>query len=83
MTKYVDIVLTEDGYFFQAPMCSMYEGDYIPVPDAVIGSKYQKVLSVATDQEGGDHISMIEKYIGMPLPKVTEKLKPIDVCWGD
>lgn len=76
MTEYIDIVLTEAGVFCIAPPWEITEGDYISMPDVLTGEKrLLKVTSVATDKADGDHIKMIEKYIGYPLPKVKEKYK--------
>ena len=83
MIKYVDVVLTEDGYFCAAPMCTVHEGDLVFLPDAMSGKNPKKVVAVATDRTDGDHIKQIEKYIGSPLPRITEKYTAFPVTWGE
>jgi hypothetical protein len=84
MTKYIDIVLTQDGMFCVAPPWVVNEGDLISVPDVLTGKpKIHEVISVATDKTDGDYHKQIEKYIGYPLPKAVAKYMKSDVEWED
>ena len=82
MSKYVDILLTQDGVFCVAPPWTVKVGDLVSLPDAVNGvNKISEVVSVATDKDDGEHIKLIEKYIGYPLPEVTAKYFKSEVDW--
>ena len=84
MSNYIDILLTTDGIFCVAPPWVIKEGDLICLPDALTGKEtISEVISVATDSTDGDHIGMIEKYIGYPLPKVISKYHKCEVEWND
>lgn len=84
MDKYIDIILTETGVFCVAPPWEIAEGDLICLPNALTGEKaIQKVISVVTDNKDGHFIKMVEKYVGYPLPKITEKFKSYSVEWGE
>lgn len=84
MKQYIDILLTKDGYFCVAPPWVVKEGDLICLPDAVSGkNEIREVLSVVTDSVDGDHIKMMEKYIGYPLPKATAKYNKSEVEWDE
>ena len=81
---YIDILLTKDGYFCVAPAWVVKEGDLVWLPDALNGeNKVREVIAVATDEKDGDHIKMLEKYIGYPLPKITAKCNKSEVVWND
>ena len=80
--EYIDIVLTLDGYFCVAPPWEIKVGDLICMPDVLTGEpKIHEVVSVATDSTDGDHIKMVEKYIGHELPKVTARYLRSEVDW--
>ena len=82
--EYIDIVLTLDGFFCVAPPWTVKEGDLICLPDALSGApKIHDVISVATDSKDGEHIAMIEKYVGYPLPKATAKYLKSEVVWDE
>lgn len=83
MANYIDILLTKDGYFCVAPPWVIKEGDLIYLPDAMNGEKIREVISVFTDEVGGDAIKMIEKYIGYTLPKITAKYLKSEVEWDE
>ena len=85
MAEYIDILLTKDGYFCVAPAWVIKEGDLICLPDAVRSGedKIREVISVATDEKDGDHIKLIEKYIGYPLPKIHAKYNKREVLWNE
>lgn len=84
MTQYIDILLTKDGYFCVAPAWVVKEGDLIVLPNAVTGDNgIREVISVATDEKDGDHIKLIEKYTGYPLPKITAKYYKNEVEWNE
>lgn len=84
MGNYIDILLTKDGYFCVAPPWVVKAGDLIGLPDAVSGeSKVIEVIAVATDEVEGDHIKLIEKYTGYPLPKITAKYHRNEVEWDE
>lgn len=84
MTKYIDIVLTQDGMFCVAPPWVVKEGELICLPDVLTGEpKIHEVISVATDSTDGDHIKLIEKYVGHSLPKVTAKYYKSEVEWDE
>lgn len=84
MTNYIDILLTLDGMFCVAPAWEVKEGDLIYLPDVLSGeNKIREVIAVATDEPGGNHIKLIEKYIGYPLPKITAKYLKSEVEWNE
>ena len=57
--------------------------DFVGLPDAFTGEdKLHEVIAVSTDDESGDHIKMIEKYIGCPLHKITTKYLKREVEWN-
>ena len=79
---YIDILATKDGYFCVAPAWVVKEGDFVRLPDALSGEdKVREVIAVATDEVDGDHIKMLEKYIGYPLPRIAAKYKRSEVEW--
>lgn len=84
MSKYIDIVLTQDGYFCVAPPWVIKVGDLICLPDALSGDpKIHEVISVVTDEIGGDYVKQIERYIGHQLPKVTARYLRSEVEWDE
>lgn len=84
MVKYVDILLTQDGQFCVAPPWVVKVGDLVCLPDELSGkNEIREVVSVATDSIGGDHIKLIEKYIGYPLPKITARYFKDEVEWDE
>lgn len=83
MRKFISIVLTEDGYFCAAPFSSVNEGDYVRLEDNVCGKNPKKVISVTADFVDGEHTEQIEKYIGYPLPKVTERYALHELVWEE
>ena len=84
MAEYMDIVLNKDGSFCIAPPWSIKEGDLIYLADELTGEgKVREVVAVATDAVDGDHIKLIEKYIGYPLPRITAKYLKSEVAWDE
>lgn len=84
MTEYIDVVLTKSGVFCVAPAWVVKEGDMVSLPNAVTGKEeILEVIAVTTDKKGGDHIKMVEKYIGYPLPKITAKYLKTEIDWGE
>ena len=82
MSEYIDVVLTANGVFCVAPPWVVKVGDLVCLPDGLTGEpNVLEVVSVSTDEKGGDHIKMIEKYIGYPLPKITAKYFKSEVEW--
>lgn len=82
MANYIDVLLTKDGYFCVAPPWVVKVGDLVSLPDALDGKdKLCEVIAVSTDEVDGDHIKMVEKYIGFPLPKITAKYFKSEVEW--
>ena len=79
---YIDVVLTKNGVFCVAPPWVVKEGDLVGLPDALTGkTEIQEVVAVSTDEKDGDHIKMVEKYIGYPLPRITAKYLKSEVEW--
>ena len=84
MTEYIDIVLTAKGVFCAAPAWVVEEGDLVGLTNVLTGeNEILKVIAVTTDSKGGEHINMIEKYIGHPLPRITAKYKKSEIEWRD
>ena len=84
MSNYIDILLTANGVFCIAPPWVVKEGDMVSLPNAVTGEEeILEVISVCTDEKDGDQIKMMEKYIGYPLPKVTQKYFKSEVEWDE
>lgn len=82
--EYISIVLTLDGMFCIAPPWEVKVGDYVGLPDGLNGmDKMREVVAVATDSKDGEHIKLIEKYIGYPLPKITAKYFKSEVEWDE
>lgn len=82
--NYIDIVLTQSGVFCAAPPWVVKEGDLITLPNAVTGKdEIQEVIAVSTDETDGDHIKMVEKYIGYPLPRIKAKYLKSEVEWNE
>ena len=82
--EYVDILLLENGVFCLAPSWDMEEGDFVCLPDCTTGkNKVLEVISVATDKVDGDFVTMVNRYVGYPLPKVTAKYKRTEVEWNE
>ena len=84
MSKYIDIVLTNNGVFCAAPPWKVSEGDFVYLRDAVSGdNRLFEVVSVVTDSADGEFVGMLEEYIGNHLPKITAKFKKSEIEWGD
>lgn len=84
MTKYIDIILTENGTFCVAPPWVIKKGDMICLTHTITGEpKIHDVVSVATDSVDGEHIAQLERYVGHPLPKVLTKYLKSDVKWEE
>lgn len=84
MGEYIDILLTKEGVYCVAPPWEVKEGWLVSLLDVVSGeNKLQEVVSVATDEVGGDFVTMIEKYIGYPLPRITAKYLKSEVVWNE
>ena len=81
MTKYIQILLLENGAFCKAPLCSVYDGDYVTVKDMYGNNNLLKVIATVTDAEDGEFVNMMEKYINYPLPKVNNKYHAIPIEW--
>ena len=82
MSKYIDIVLTANGRFCLASSWVVNEGDFVNLRNAVTGeNEIVEVVAVSTDKLDGAHITMIEKYVGYPLPRITEKYTKTEVKW--
>ena len=80
---YIDVLLTQKGLFCAAPPWVVKVGDYVSLPNALTGeNETLEVLAVSTDEVGGNHVTMIEKYIGYPLPRITAKYLKSEVEWG-
>ena len=78
------LVLTKNGVFCIAPPWVVKEGDWVSIPNAVTGeNEILEVIAVSTDEPDGDHIKMVEKYIGYPLPKITAKYHKSEVEWDE
>ena len=84
MMEYIDVVLTKTGVFCVAPPWVVKVGDLVSLTNAVTGKdEIQEIIAVSTDEKGGDHIKMVEKYIGYPLPRITAKYLKSEVEWGE
>lgn len=84
MVNFIDVVLTKDGMFCVAPPWVVKEGDLISLQDALTGEKkVHEVISVSTDRTDGDHLAMMKKYVGYPLPRVIEKYSVQEIDWGE
>ena len=84
MANYIDIILTKTGTFCVAPPWEVSEGDMVCLKNVLTDEKtVQSVISVVTDKTDGDYIKQIEKYIGCPLPKITEKYKAHPITWRE
>ena len=84
MSEYIDIVLTANGVFCAAPAWVVKEGDMVSLPNAITGKdEILDVIAVSTDEKDGDHIKMVEKYIGYPLPRITAKYFKTEIDWGE
>lgn len=82
MTKYVDLVLTADGFFCIAPSWSVNEGDYITMKNPITGAtELKQVIATATDSVDGDFMKMVKAYIGCEPYKVTQKYRVAAVFW--
>lgn len=82
MSNYIDIVLTKSGVFCVAPAWVVKEGDLVSLTNAVTGAdEILEVVAVSTDEKSGDHIKMLEKYIGYPLSRITAKYLKSEVEW--
>ena len=84
MNEYIDILLTANGVFCVAPPWVVKEGDMVSLPNTITGEdEILEVVAVSTDEEGGDHIKMVEKYIAYPLPKIKAKYVKSEVEWNE
>ena len=84
MTKYIDIVLTKDGYLCVAPPWVVKAGDLVSLTSAIAkGDEIHEVASVATDEVDGDFIKMAEQYAGYSLPRIKGKYFKSEVEWDE
>lgn len=84
MSKYIDVVLTKNGVFCVAPPWKVEEGDLVSLLDNVAGEvRILEAIAVVTDRADGDYISMVEKYTGYPLPRITAKYRKSEVEWDE
>ena len=84
MRNYIDILLLAKGVFCVAPAWKVHEGDLVGLPNLVTGeNEVLEVIAVTTDEVDGEHIKMLEKYIGYPLPKITAKYLKSEVEWDE
>ena len=84
MSKYIDIVLTQSGVFCVAPPWKVEPGDLVSLMDNVaLEISIQEAIAVVTDRVDGDYISMVEKYTGYPLPRITAKYSKSEVAWDE
>lgn len=80
--NYIDVLLTQNGVFCVAPPWVVHEGDLVSLTSALTGKdEVLEVIAVSTDEKDGDHIKMVEKYIGYPLPKINAKYLKSEVEW--
>lgn len=83
-TNYIDILLTLTGVFCVAPPWVVKEGDLVSLTNTITGKdEVLEVIAVCTDETDGDHIKMVEKYIGYPLPKIKAKYLRSEVEWNE
>ena len=84
MSDYIDVILTQNGSFCVAPPWTVKEGDLVGLPNALTGAnELQEVIAVSTDEKSGNHIKMVEKYVGCPLPRITAKYFKNEVDWDE
>ena len=84
MGNYIDLILTADGYFCQAPSWSVKEGDHIVLENPITGAnELKKVIATVTDSVDGDFIKMVRAYIGCEPYKITKKYTEANLYWGD
>lgn len=84
MSKFIDVLLLENGVFCKAPSSTVDEGDLVSLPDVLTGKPViRKVIATAFSSPDGEIVKMVEKYIGFELPKITASFREHDVFWGD
>ena len=84
MNKYIDIVLTANGMFCVAPAWVVKPGDMVGLKNVINGKEeIFDVISVCTDSEGGEYITQLEKYTGVPLPRITARYFKTEVEWDE
>jgi hypothetical protein len=84
MAKFIDVVLTADGFFCIAPSWSIEVGDYISIENVLTGAiELKKVIAKATDSTDGDFIKLVEIYLGYKPTRVTKKYRENNVYWED
>lgn len=84
MSKYIDVVLTQNGVFCVAPPWVVKEGDLVSLMDNVaLEIQILEAVAVVTDKVDGAYISMVEKYTGYPLPRITAKYSKKEVVWDE
>ena len=82
--NYIDIILTRTGVFCVAPPWVVKEGDLVSLTNTITGkNEVLEVIAVSTDEKDGDHIKMVEKYIGYPLPRINAKYLKSEVWWDE
>ena len=81
--KYVNILSTENGPICIAPAWTVNEGDLVTIDNPKFSGEKFLVLAVATDEENGDVINLLEKHYGGKLPKVNERFYGRKVVWDD
>ena len=82
MANYIDILVTKDGYFCSAPPWEVKEGDLVYIAHEKNGASHE-VLSVATVSTDSDVVTLVEAYIGVPLPRIAAKYHKSEVVWND
>ena len=84
MTKYIDILLTADGYLCVAPPWVVNVGDFVGMTNVVTGKEeHYEVVSVVTDATDGDFLKMAEKIACYPLPRIKTKYHKSEVEWDE
>lgn len=84
MSKFIDVLLLENGVFCKAPSSTVDEGDLVSLLDVVTGKPViRKVIATAFSSPEGEIVKMVEKYIGFELPKIIASFREKDVFWED
>lgn len=84
MSKFIDVLLLENGIFCKAPSHTVDEGDLVSLMDVLTGKPViRKVIATAFSDPEGEIVKMVEKYIGFELPKIIQRFGAHDVVWED
>ena len=84
MSKFIDVLLLENGIFCKAPSNTVFEGDLVSLMDVLTGKPViRKVIATAFSSPDGEIVKMVEKYIGFELPKIIVSFREKDVFWED